>query len=207
LPPEPSWQAAAGPDWSTSPRGTFDAPPVAPAGQDAARDDDKGGGGGWLSNLLTRASRDADDPMPNDDRSGPKSSRPAAAKDQQSPAGDDRRPHLGGDSDDSLSADIDRLIDHEVAADLWERHNRGEHNVFTRRLYTMQGRKAFDETRRRYRADREFRHAVDRYVGEFDRMLGEVERGEGGKVLARNYIASEAGKVYTLLAHAAGRFE
>jgi hypothetical protein len=207
LPPEPpSRPATAGSDWGGPPRGdTFDPPPIAPATQEAAKVDDKGGSGGWLSNLLTRASRgEADDATSNDDRSGPKSSR-TAAKDQHSD--DNRGPRRGIDSFESLSADIARLIDHEAAADLWERHNRGERNLFTRRLYTMQGRKAFDETRKRYKADREFRHAVDRYVGEFDRMLVEVGHREGGKAVARNYIASEAGKVYTLLAHAAGRFE
>jgi hypothetical protein len=217
-PPEPpSRPAAAGPDWAT-PRGLFEAPPVAPAGQDSARDatrdaaraeDDGGGGGGsgWLSNLLTRASRDVDNPAHNDDRGGAKGPRPAAGKDPRPPGEDGRGPRLEVDSVDSLSVDIARMIDHEAAADLWERYNRGERNVFSRRLYTMQGRKAFDEMRRRYKADRDFRQAVDRYVGEFDRLLGEVGHEEGGQVMARNYITSEAGKIYTMLAHAAGRFE
>ena len=61
--------------------------------------------------------------------------------------------------------------------------------------------------RKRYKSDRQFRQAVDRYIGQFDRFLGEVGHEKGGPVLARNYITSEAGKVYTLLAHAAGRFE
>jgi hypothetical protein len=143
----------------------------------------------------------------NDDRGGVKTPRPAAPKDSRVPGGDDRGLRLGIDSVDSLSVDIGRMIDHEAAADLWERYNRGERNVFTRRLYTMQGRKAFDEMRQRYKSDREFRQAVDRYVGEFDRLLGEVGHEEGGQILARNYITSEAGKVYTMLAHAAGRFE
>ena len=49
--------------------------------------------------------------------------------------------------------------------------------------------------------------AADRYIGEFDRLLGEVGHGDSGQVIARNYITSEAGKVYTMLAHAAGRLE
>jgi hypothetical protein len=200
----------AAPDWSVSPRGSFDASLVAPPGQDAPKTDDEGGGGGgggWLSNLLTRASRDADAPLHNDDRGGVKPPRPAAAKDQRTMADDDRGLRMGIDSVDSFGVDIGRMIDHEAAADLWERYNRGERNVFSRRLYTMQGRKAFDEMHRRYKVDREFRQAVDRYVGEFDRLLGEVGHEEGGKVRVRNFIISEAGKVYTILAHAAGRFE
>jgi hypothetical protein len=108
---------------------------------------------------------------------------------------------------DSLSVDIARMIDHDAAADLWERYNRGERNVFTRRLYTMQGQKAFNEVRKRYKADREFHQTVDRYIGEFERLLSEVARNDRGQMMARTYLTSETGKVYTMLAHAAGRFE
>jgi hypothetical protein len=107
---------------------------------------------------------------------------------------------------DSLSVDIARMIDHDAAAELWDRYKRGERNVFTRRLYTLQGQKAFDDIRRKYQADREFRQTVDRYIAEFERLLEEVSRDDRGQVVARTYLTSETGKVYTMLAHAAGRF-
>ena len=47
---------------------------------------------------------------------------------------------------------------------------------------------------------------VDRYIGEFERLLEEVSRDDRGQVVARTYLTSETGKVYTMLAHAAGRF-
>jgi hypothetical protein len=102
--------------------------------------------------------------------------------------------------------DIARMIDHDAAAELWDRYKRGERNVFTRRLYTMQGQKTFDEIQKKYRADREFKQTVDRYIGEFERLLEEVARDDRGQVMARTYLTSETGKVYTMLAHAAGRF-
>jgi hypothetical protein len=34
-----------------------------------------------------------------------------------------------------------------------------------------------------------------------------VSREERGQMLARTYLTSETGKVYTMLAHAAGRFD
>ena len=80
------------------------------------------------------------------------------------------------------------MIDHDAAADLWDRYKRGERNVFTRRLYTLQGQKAFDEIRRKYRADREFKQTVDRYIGEFERLLEEVSRDDRGQVVARTYL-------------------
>ncbi len=82
----------------------------------------------------------------------------------------------------------------------------GERNVFTRQLYTLSGQQAFDEIRRRYRREADFRGTVDRYVGEFERLLREVAGGRDAGT-ARAYLASDTGKVYTMLAHAAGRFE
>src|SRR5262249_18802883 len=97
---------------------------------------------GWLSELLTRASREDETPA----------------------RGDERPARHNLDSLDSISADIARMIDDEAAVDVWDRYQRGERNAFSRRLYTLQGQQTFDEIRRRYRADRDFRQTVDRYV-------------------------------------------
>ena len=155
------------------------------------------GRNGWLSELLHRASRPEAGP---DERPG---TGPGAGP---APRGDDRAARHSLESLDSLSVDIARMIDHDAAAELWDRYKRGERNVFTRRLYTLQGQKTFDEMRAKYRADREFKQTVDRYIGEFERLLEEVARGDRGQVVARTYLTSETGKVYTMLAHAAGRF-
>ena len=76
-----------------------------------------------------------------------------------------------------------------------------------RHLYTAQGHKAFDEIRRKYRADPEFRQTVEQYIHEFERLVEDVARGDRGGAVARNYLTSDTGKVYTMLAHAAGRFD
>ena len=164
-----------------------------------------GSRGGWLTDLLNRASRDEGEPpareMPREmPRDIPREA-PRAAP----PRGDERPTRHSIESLDSLSVDIARMIDHEAAADLWDRYKRGERNVFTRRLYTLQGQKAFDEIQQKYRADREFKQTVDRYIGEFERLLDEVSRDDRGQVVTRTYLTSETGKVYTMLAHAAGR--
>jgi hypothetical protein len=172
-------------------------PPSAASGRRAEapslspRQDQGGAAGrtGWLSDLLTRASREETGAAPEPARGG---------------GGGDRS---SIDSLDSLAVDIARMIDHDVAADLWERYKRGERNVFTRKLYTMQGQQAFEEIRRKYRGDRDFMRTVDRYIAEFERLLEEVSRDDRGQVVARTYLTSETGKVYTMLAHAAGRFD
>jgi hypothetical protein len=189
-----------------------DAPTLSPAQGSAApapvnRNGGTGGGsGGWLTDLLSRASREPD--MRTDDRPPMRpDDRPMMRPDNRQRGDDDRGARSTIDSLDSLSVDIARMIDHNAAADLWDRYNRGERNVFNKRLYTLQGQKAFDEISKRYRADREFKQTVDRYIGEFERLLEEVSRDDRGQVVARTYLTSETGKVYTMLAHAAGRFD
>jgi len=155
-----------------------EAPPIAPAPGKQ--------GTGWLSDVLQRASRDEGGGEPRTD---------------------DRQARHSIVSLDALSVDIARMIDHDAATELWDRYNRGERNVFTRRLYTLQGQQAFDEIRKRYRADREFKQTVDRYIAEFEWLLEDVSRDDRGQVVTRTYLTSETGKVYTMLAHAAGRFD
>ena len=159
-----------------SPRRT-EAPPVSPASQDGGRD-------GWLSDLLNRT--DAGGP------SGREAPRPRAPQGPANPL-------------ESLSLDIGRLMDRNLAAEMWDRYQRGESKAFTKRLYTPAGQKAFDEVARKYRADRGFKQTVDRYIAEFERLLDEVAREDRGPQALRGHLTSETGLVYTLLAHAAGR--
>jgi hypothetical protein len=154
-----------------------------------------GGGGrnGWLSDLLTRASREESPPIAPTPREGAR--------------GDERPQRENIDSLETLAVDVARMIDHEAAVDLWERYKRGERGAFGRRLYTPQGQKAFEEIRRKYRSDPEFRQTVEQYIHEFERLLEEASRGDRGPSVARNYLTSDTGKVYTMLAHASGRFD
>jgi hypothetical protein len=184
------------------------APPVMPARRAEAPSlspaQTGGGRTGWLSELLTRASHEPETPT----REAPTRELPTReAPPREAPPEAARPERHTIDSLDSLAVDIARMIDHDAAAELWDRYKRGERNVFTRKLYTMQGQKAFEEIRKRYRGDGDFKRTVDRYVGEFERLLEEVSRDDRGQMLARTYLTSETGKVYTMLAHAAGRFD
>jgi ABC-type transporter Mla subunit MlaD len=152
---------------------------------------------GWLSDLLHRAGGD------EAHRGG---HGPQPPRGHQAPPAAPQRPSL--DSLDALSVDIARLVDHNAAVDMWDRYNAGERNAFTRQLYTPHGQRVFDDIRNRYRADRNFHATVDRYLAEFERLLEDVSRDErGGQAMVRTYLTSETGKVYTLLAHASGRFD
>jgi ABC-type transporter Mla subunit MlaD len=140
-------------------------------------------GGGWISDLLARADSDEPPVSPN-----------APAK-----------PTQPAQRLEAISLDVARMIDHAAAAAAWDRYRRGETHAFSRQIYVGRGAQTFDEIRRRYRADLEFRATVDRYVQEFERLLAEVGQDEASEAVAKTYLLSETGKVYTLLAHAAGK--
>lgn len=150
-------------------------------------------GPGWVSDLLKRASSEEAPAVPASPASGP------------SPAASRPHPLHRIESLNSISMDIARLIDHEASIDLWERYQRGERNVFTRRLYTLQGQQTFEEIRDKYAREPEFRRAVDRYVEDFERLLADVAEHDRDNIMTQTYLTSDTGKVYTMLAHAAGR--
>jgi hypothetical protein len=222
----PGSTPGVGPTTPFAPTRRADAPSLSPAqgnasgpgagpgaGPGTAAGAGQPGRGGWLTDLLSRASREPDSAR-GDDRQRPDERPPLRHDDRPAPRNDDRQARPDDraqrhtiESLDSLSVDIARMMDHNAATELWDRYNRGERNVFTKRLYTMQGQKAFDEISKRYRADREFKQTVDRYIGEFERLLEEVSRDDRSQMVARTYLTSETGKVYTMLAHAAGRFD
>jgi hypothetical protein len=104
----------------------------------------------------------------------------------------------------ALSADIARAIDHDAAVELWARHNKGEKNLFTRRLYTLSGQQTFDEIRKKYQREGDFRSAVDRYVSDFEKLMSEVTKSGKDRAAGTAYLTSDTGKVYTMLAHAPG---
>ncbi|MFM8859218.1 MAG: apolipoprotein acyltransferase, partial [Methylocystis sp.] len=137
--------------------------------------------GGWLSDLLERASRD------------------------DSVA---RAPIHNGTALERLTVDIARLVDDVAVSEVWRRYQRGEKGgLFNRRLYTQQGRQTFEEISRRYRVDHNFRMAMDQYIRNFEEKVVETTRNDrdGSRTLA--LLTADAGKVYTMLGHAAGRFD
>ena len=158
-------------------------PAVSPTPSTAPRTSTKSSG--WVSDLLRRASEEERAPAVN--------------------VSDNRSPNQVVESLNSLSVDIANAIDHETSVELWDRYQRGETNVFTRRLYTLQGQQTFDEIRNKYTRDSNFKNAVDRYISDFEQLLGKETSNGQNQALAQSYLTSDTGKVYTMLAHAAGR--
>ena len=88
---------------------------------------------------------------------------------------------------------------------MWDRWRAGDAGAATRRLYTAAGQQSFDELRRRYRSDPQFQDAVNRYTQEFERLLAKIGQNDRDGTQSRATLLSDAGKVYTMLAHASGR--
>jgi hypothetical protein len=101
--------------------------------------------------------------------------------------------------------EIARAIDYRTAAEVWQRFRAGERGVLGRHIYNPEGQATFDEISRRYDREGDFRMTVDRYVGDFERLLGEAEASDPDGRMLQNYLTSESGRVYLLLAHASGR--
>jgi hypothetical protein len=141
---------------------------------------------GWLSDILARATEDE-----------PSRREPVFAHNKSSEES----------LIDKITADISVYVDHQAVSDLWDKYRRGERKVFNRRIYSAEGQKAFDEIRARYMRSDEFRNMADRFIEEFERMLADVNRTSRDPNVTRNTLISSSGKTYTLLAHAAGRFE
>jgi hypothetical protein len=71
----------------------------------------------------------------------------------------------------------------------------------------MQGQQTFDEIRKKYQRDADFRSVVDHYVTDFEKLLTEATASNKDNRAANQYLMSDTGKVYTMLAHASGRFD
>jgi DNA anti-recombination protein RmuC len=132
---------------------------------------------GWLSNLLAAASRDEPEETPS----------------------------KGAETLEALNREIAGLIDNAAAVEMWDRWRRGDTGAVSRRLYTEAGQQAFDELRRRFRADPQFRETTTRYMQEFERLLSKIGQNDRDGAQWRAYLLSNTGKVYTILAHASGK--
>jgi len=101
--------------------------------------------------------------------------------------------------------DIARALDSHTAALAWNRSQSGERNVFSQRLYTPEGQKTFEQITQRYHADDGFRNTVEKYVNDFEGMLNEANEKDPSGRIVQNYITSETGRAYLMLAHISGR--
>lgn len=155
-----------------------------------------------LGDLLARASEDEAPFYDGKDESYglPPSAQAYSSRGGSAPAQPDE---LGMDF---TMSDIAACIDERRVMEIWQRLKRGETDVLSQRgLYPRQGQQIVDRVQRRYETDKTFRSIVDRYLGDFEKMLQDLSRTDprGGSVQAR--LASDEGRIYFVLAHISGR--
>jgi ABC-type transporter Mla subunit MlaD len=100
---------------------------------------------------------------------------------------------------------IVRALDPATASAIWLRLRAGQRGIMVRSIYSTDGRSAFDEAARRYQGDAEFRATVDRYMGDFERLLRDTEQKDPSGRVTHSHLISDSGRVYLFLAHASGR--
>ena len=151
--------------------------------------------GGWVQNLLRRASTEEN-----------AAATPAQAQPIAAGSSFERSSEHIVDSLYSLSVDIARSIDRDGAVELWERYQRGERNVFTRRLRTLESRELSTEINRLYTTNADFAASIDRYVADFEVLILEVSKNDPDNRQSETYLNSDTGRVYTIFAQAINRF-
>ncbi len=100
---------------------------------------------------------------------------------------------------------IANALDSATATVIWSRVRMGQRGFMVKGLYSIEGRAAFDDLTKRLASDEAMRQAVRQYITDFERILGKAEQEDQTGRLTERHIASETGRVYIFLAHAAGR--
>lgn len=99
---------------------------------------------------------------------------------------------------------IAQLVDQSAVVELWRSHRSGLRTPISDKVYNDNG-DAFRRISGLYGTDMGFRQNVDRYIGDFERLLNDAERKDPQGNLSTKHLTSESGRVYLLLMHAAGR--
>jgi hypothetical protein len=146
-------------------------------------------GGGWLRDVLRNASGTTTAPAA-----------PAAPAPTAAPAAAPQGQNLS-----TLTEEIAKAMEPSALADAWQRYQAGEQNVFSRRIYTLGGQATYDEVRKRIQRDQDFAKTASTYMSEFEQLLKRAAGGTNPVAETREYLLSDRGRVYTMLAHASGR--
>jgi hypothetical protein len=148
-------------------------------------------------------------------RSPERSETPAAVQGQRSSAAQARVPARSPDFARDVGAYVDRLnavardlveaIDGSFPRELERRFAAGERHVYTHRLYDSRSNPFTEILRSRYQSERQLRQRADAYMQLFETLLELMHAQPEGESLAEASLASESGRIYLMLAEAAGR--
>jgi len=182
---------------------TPDQRPAAPRGSEVRAPDNAASS--WsLGDLLKRAS---------DDEASARQQQPRQAQGAQPPLGALQHAPAPPVAARDLSAEpfklnidvLARALDGATASVIWQRLRAGQRGIMVRSIYSADGRQVFDEVARHYPVDLNLQATINRYIADFERILRDTEARDATGRLAQSHMTSTMGRVYLLLAHAAGR--
>ena len=101
--------------------------------------------------------------------------------------------------------DLIEAADGGLPPDLERKYENGERDIYTRRLFEGRGKRLQRNIADQYGSDRRVRNRVDAYVRVFERLLDMMSNANRGEALVEACLASEQGRIYVMLAEAAGR--
>lgn len=101
--------------------------------------------------------------------------------------------------------DVTELLAHDVPDGAWTAYLHGDHGAFTRSAVRLLRREQAGRVAALYDRDAEFRGHVNRYIHDFEALLGRVLASRDGGALAVTILSSDMGKLYVALAQAIER--
>jgi hypothetical protein len=105
----------------------------------------------------------------------------------------------------AATRDIYQVLHDDLPKELEASFRKGNAQAYTHDLFQNRGRKLMDLTHKAYRDDKQARTRIDGFIRLFERLLDTVATSDAGEELVDQCLGSETGKVYLMLAEAAGR--
>ena len=105
----------------------------------------------------------------------------------------------------AAARDIVEALDGSLPRDLEKRYASSDKSVYTQRLYEGRSRKMTKTIESRYAEERLLRSRVQAYNRLFEKLLDTLSDAKGGDDVMEQVLASEQGRIYVMLAEAAGR--
>ncbi len=101
--------------------------------------------------------------------------------------------------------DLVEAIEGSLPRDLEKRFAGSDKSIYTQRLYESRSRKLVKAIEGRYSDERLLRGRVQAYNRLFEKLLDTLSESKGGEAVMEQVLASEQGRIYVMLAEAAGR--
>jgi hypothetical protein len=105
----------------------------------------------------------------------------------------------------AAARDVVEALDGNLPRDLEKRYATSDKSVYAHRLYEGRSRKMTKSIEGRYAEERLLRSRVQAYNRLFEKLLDSLSDAKGGDDVMEQVLASEQGRIYVMLAEAAGR--